>query len=162
MIDIIVFAEAQADARLARDLADRVMREQGPEWLGDALSSIREWRGLRADQRFVKWAREAWVLNGFQAANTTERKRLDRLRSDLGFDPVADAHRLRATAAGEKRSAKRVLATLTGEDHQRETQCWTDTPLDRLTERGERTGLRDFLSALKKGLLSEITSTGRD
>ena len=54
MLDIIVFAEAEADARIARDLGDRVMREQVPEWLGDALASLREWRGLRADQSFVK------------------------------------------------------------------------------------------------------------
>jgi len=57
MLDVIIFAEADADARLARELGDRVLCEKGPEWLDEAvLPSVRHWRGLEPELAFVKWA----------------------------------------------------------------------------------------------------------
>lgn len=56
MLRIVCFAEAAADARLGSGLGDRVLVEEGPEWVESALlPHLREWTGLEADQSFTKW-----------------------------------------------------------------------------------------------------------
>lgn len=47
MLRIICFAEAPADARLASELGDRVMVEEGPDWVEtELLDALRRWMGL--------------------------------------------------------------------------------------------------------------------
>lgn len=104
----------------------------------------------------IGWAdpmREAWVLAGFEPETDDERERLEALRKELGFHPCEEAHALGAKDEQAKRSPKRVLSKLTGDDHERETRCWTAAPLDRLRDRGERTGLRAFLVDLEDHLV---------
>jgi hypothetical protein len=93
--------------------------------------------------------REAWVLAGFEPENAAERERLDGERSDLGFCPREEAHRLRDHSDHGKRSPKRVLAALTSADSEREERCWTDAPLERLRARGTGSGLRTFLDEVQ-------------
>lgn len=97
--------------------------------------------------------REAWVLAGFEPENAAERARLDGERSDLGFCPCREAHRLRDHSDGGKRSLKRVLAALVSGEIERESRCWMDAPLDRLRERGEESGLTAFLEEVAQTLV---------
>jgi hypothetical protein len=92
--------------------------------------------------------REAWVLAGFVANNAMEHDRLVDERRTLLFDPCAEAHRLRDKDESAPRSAKRIVRRLTNEDFERESLCWTDTPLATLRERGEESGLRAFLDEI--------------
>jgi hypothetical protein len=120
---------------------------------------------MAAEERFADWAmvvgiadkmREAWVLNGFVPATTAERTLLSRLKAELGLDPVADAHRLRALGESEPRNPKRMLTVLTGGDREREAACWKDPPLAELRQRGGSTGLAEFLDSLRDRLLPLI------
>jgi hypothetical protein len=98
-------------------------------------------------------AREAWVLVGFDPANDEEQRRLDELRTDLGFRPNHESHRLDSNDEGAKHSPKRVLRILTDADADREASCWRDTSLQTLHERGEHNGLRDFLVEIREHLV---------
>jgi hypothetical protein len=99
---------------------------------------------------------EAWVLAGFDARNDDERTRLSQERQNLGFSPVTLSQELDATSNKRgasakrdeplaKKSAKRVLDALTGDDPDRVMGCWKDTPLETLRERGEHNGLKEYL-----------------
>lgn len=56
MLRILCFAEAAADARTGRGLADRVLTEEGPEWVEpELLPDLRTWTGLDATAGFSKW-----------------------------------------------------------------------------------------------------------
>jgi hypothetical protein len=94
--------------------------------------------------------REAWVLAGFEPESPEESARLDDLRQELGFAPCDEAHQLDAKDEQAKRSPKRVVGKLVGDDFAREERCWKDTPLPRLSERGEHTGLRAFLAEVRE------------
>ena len=96
--------------------------------------------------------REAWVLAGFDPLTSGEQDRLDNERQQLGFHPCTEAHLLTATGTA-KRSPKRVLAVLTGGEQGREAQCWTDTALATLRERGAGSGLADFLGEVAQRLV---------
>lgn len=100
---------------------------------------------------------EAWVIAGFDARDKEEQERLRAERTKVGFSPVEQSHQLDATSnrwgASAKRdeplspkSAKRVLAALTGGEDDRLEKCWKETPLDVLRERGEHNGLRAYLT----------------
>lgn len=89
--------------------------------------------------------REAWVLAGFDPKNEQERKALQGLRKELGFNPTAEAHRLTAAKRGAPKDAKRVLDKLMQGDKDREAECWAVTPLATLEKRGVDSGLRSFL-----------------
>ncbi len=58
---VLVFAEDILGATLARDLADRVVVERGPDWLGDLWrdpvlrASQREFSGVDAPDAWTKW-----------------------------------------------------------------------------------------------------------
>lgn len=88
--------------------------------------------------------REAWVLNAFRPENKSEEKTLRELRQALGFDPCADAHRLRGRR-GETRDIKRVHAALVTSDDERESAALCALPLAELRTRGANTGLAAFL-----------------
>ena len=97
--------------------------------------------------------REAWILAGFVPRSPDERARLDSERQEPGFDPSLDAHLLTAADERAKRSAKRVLAALTGGEWEREERCWTRTALATLRERGVGSGLVEFLDEIAARLV---------
>jgi len=96
---------------------------------------------------------EAWLLAGFDPADTTEETRLADCKRDLGLDPRTSAHALRATHDQDRRSVKRVLALLTGDDHERRAKCYEVAPLSTLMARGRSSGLTPFLDAIRSKLL---------
>lgn len=97
--------------------------------------------------------RECWVLAGFVPQNKQERATLVRLRKDLGFDPTERSDQLDASKETAKRSAKRVLSSLTNDAREREAQCWAEAPLDLLRTRGVHNGLAAFLDELEERLV---------
>lgn len=100
--------------------------------------------------------REAWILNGFVSANEIEESLLIELQKQLGFDPVLQAHRLRATTFDEPvriRNAKVVLDRLTKSDSERESQCWQNTALELLRDRGVHTGLTSYMNEVEERLV---------
>lgn len=104
--------------------------------------------------------REAWVLNGFVAADEREQARLDTLTKTLTFDPCLAAERLRATDKGDARNVKTVLDTLTENSFEREAACWRETPLDMLRERGEKTGLTAYMQEVEDRLPPLLMAKG--
>jgi hypothetical protein len=98
--------------------------------------------------------REAWVLAGFEPVNAVERARLEEERRSLPFDPCVEAHRLRDKDERAPRSAKRILAKLTGDDWEREARCWAETSLVTLRARGAHSGLCAFLDEVKVHVLA--------
>jgi hypothetical protein len=105
--------------------------------------------------------REAWVLNGFIPSNQQEEQILEQIKSELTFDPCIESHRLRSNSQEEPdriRNPKVVVGQLTSEDIERERQCWEDTSLQLLRERGVNTGLKDYMCEVKERLSSIISS----
>lgn len=141
-------------ALVIRDMDDQPERQTG---LGHARTEARAWATFRIVLGCARAKREAWVLCGFEPENDDEHARLNELRQELGFQPHEHAYRLDAKDEQAKRSAKRVLRQLTGDDRGREEQCWKETPLDTLRARGELTGLRDYLEELEQHLVPLIT-----
>jgi hypothetical protein len=97
--------------------------------------------------------RECWALAGFEPCNDQEQALLAEIRQELGFDPCARAEELTAIHNHDKRSAQRVLRHLVQGDHDREATCWKQTSLQLLRERGERTGLRQYLQEVEERLV---------
>lgn len=55
MLEFVVVAEAEADARLVCDLADRIFLEDGPDWIDeDLLPNLRNWSGFD-DPIYTRW-----------------------------------------------------------------------------------------------------------
>jgi hypothetical protein len=97
--------------------------------------------------------RECWVLAGFEPQNEEERRRLEHLSAQLGFDPRSAADRLTARRPPSAlRNPKHVLDNLTGGDRDREADCWGKTGLNLLRDRGQGTGLADYLDEVLKCL----------
>jgi hypothetical protein len=56
MIEIAVVVEAETDAKIVCALADRLLLEEGPEWIEDHLLPVlRNWSGLEEGSAFTKW-----------------------------------------------------------------------------------------------------------
>ena len=102
--------------------------------------------------------REAWVLSGFEPKTDEEESILKDLRSELGFSPLDESHRLDSSDEQSRKSAKRVLRKLTGGDYSREEPCWQETPLETLKARGASNGLADFLQEVENIILPLISS----
>lgn len=99
--------------------------------------------------------REAWVLNGFIALNQEERRILEEIKAKLNFDPCKESHRLRSNSEEEPdriRNPKVVVKNLTGEKMERERQCWEETSLELLRERGVHTGLTAYINEIEQRL----------
>ena len=95
---------------------------------------------------------EAWLLNLF-IRTEDEKPSLSALQQELGFDPCRQAHELTAKDETAKRSAKRVVAHLMGNDRARKEICWTDTPLTVLEKQGDETNLNAYLQEVRQHLL---------
>lgn len=96
---------------------------------------------------------DAWVLCGFEPANTIEQQRLQEWIAELeplGANPVTSPERLTSTVAGDARDAKSLVQALLGLDGQamgsepRVLDC-LDRPIGELRRRGAKTGLPEFL-----------------
>lgn len=100
---------------------------------------------------------EAWVAAGFAPESEEEERRLAVEHARLGFNPVAEPHRLSSRKRFDTRDAKRICAALLGCDHGNDTErwsrCWEDTPLDLLEERGAGAHLRAFTGEVGERLL---------
>ena len=97
--------------------------------------------------------REAWVISGFDPRDDAETARLAAERQALGFDPRHKSHELTACKDDQAtRSPKRVLRQLSGDDRGRERDCWTNTPLERLRERGGENRLSAYLDEVRDRL----------
>lgn len=98
--------------------------------------------------------RECWHISGFDPETDADRAAWELVRQQLGFDPRLYAERLTAShdEANDTRSAKRVLAALTGGHHDRGHRC-LQTPLPLLTERGSNNGLAAFLADVRTHLV---------
>jgi hypothetical protein len=77
--------------------------------------------------------RESWVLAGFEPQ-----------------EALAQARR-------ETGDLKRVLELLVGDDYDREQACWTECPLEILTERGQFNGLTEYLEEVRTRLVPLFT-----
>jgi len=98
--------------------------------------------------------RECWVLAGFEPRDEEERQLLDTVRQELGFNPCTSAEQLTAKHDRDTRSAKRVLRLLTREDWSRQADCWNEGDLELLRQRGQNTGLADYLEELRSRLIA--------
>jgi hypothetical protein len=97
--------------------------------------------------------RECWVLAGFDPCSESEENVLAELRRELGFDPRVQAVELTAAAPNAPRNAKRVLDRLIGGNRDREADCWMTSDLEILAERGQLTGLADYLNEVRERLV---------
>lgn len=97
--------------------------------------------------------REAWVICGFDCQDESELVTLQAARKRLGFDPCLRSHELTAHKdITDKRSPKRALLELTAGNRDRERQCWSDTSLPLLRQRGADNGLADFMDDVRSRL----------
>jgi hypothetical protein len=104
--------------------------------------------------------REAWVLNGFIPSNQEEERILQEITTQLTFNPCEESHRLRnsLTKADRLRNPKVVVEKLTGGKMEREQQCWEQTSLEYLREKGDRTGLTAYIKEIEARLIPIIVS----
>jgi hypothetical protein len=137
-----------------RDLDDQPARKIG---LGQARTEARSWATFEIVLGCANPKREAWVLCGFEPESAEEHARLSALRAELGFPPHTQSHELDAKDEQAKRNAKRVLRILTGDDRGREAQCWKQTPLDTLRDRGVPSGLCEYLDEIEQRLVPLVT-----
>ena len=105
--------------------------------------------------------REAWVLNGFIPSNQDEKQIFKEITTQLTFNPCEESHRLRSNSLTEPdriRNPKVVVEKLTGGRMEREQQCWEDTPLEYLREKGVHTGLTAYIKEIEERLIPIIGS----
>jgi hypothetical protein len=106
--------------------------------------------------------REAWVLNGFIPSNKEEERILQEITTELTFNPCEESHRLRSNSWEERdhrlRNPKVVVEKLTGGRMEREQQCWEETSLEYLREKGDRTGLTAYIDEIEERLIPIILS----
>ena len=101
--------------------------------------------------------RESWVLSGFEPKDDDEVDRVKSEREKLGFNPCVEPHKLTACKDDTAlKSPKRVLAVLSDNDWQRERQCWLETSLDILRNRGAENGLKAYLDEVEAHLMPVI------
>jgi len=139
---------------LVRDMDDQ------PKERANSLAQARDDvppDALRVVLALPETEREAWVLNGFEPRDATEKAALARVRKELGFDPRLRPEELQAMKHGAKRDPKRVLKELMGRDHERQASCWRETPWHVLRERGQGSGLTQFLAEVKEKLVPLVT-----
>ncbi|UQA62521.1 hypothetical protein [Polyangium aurulentum] len=105
--------------------------------------------------------REAWVLAGFEPGGE-EADGLEEERKALGFYPNREPNRLDAQDENALRSAKRVLAKLTGGRQDREERCWTETSLETLKARGAEAGLGRFIDEVLTRLVPAMNGRRTD
>ncbi len=98
---------------------------------------------------------EAWVVAGFFAANRAEEEIVRKLRSEHGFNPTAEPHRLTAGKRTDPHDAKRACEALfpDGTSSERAQRCWREAPLEDLERRGAETGLPEYLDDVTQAVM---------
>jgi len=134
---------------LLRDGDDKSeLRGQGINQAIDEARMPLTWKVISA---VVQTKIECWILAGFiPSPNSDEIALLERMRGELGFNPVQQAELLTAKGKDDKKSAKRVLAVLTTSDVERQRECWTLTRIETLKENGRETGLKTFIENVER------------
>jgi len=100
-------------------------------------------------------------LNGFIPSNQQEKQILQEITTELTFNPCEESHRLRSNSLKESdriRNSKVVVEKLTGGRMEREQQCWEETSLKHLREKGDRTGLTAYIKEIQERLIPIIGS----
>lgn len=145
-------ASARAALLLVRDLEpslDLVVLARDLDRREERLAGLRQARGSGRWPFEVVIAAaepeiEAWFVAGFMPLDDEDRERWEILRSELGFDPTREPHRLVSTTRGHPRDAKTVLSRLAPTSARQEA-C-LETPIDSLRDaRYEAVGLAAFL-----------------
>ncbi|MCY2962348.1 MAG: hypothetical protein NT069_01635 [Planctomycetota bacterium] len=158
--------DAQAGARALRILKRIHADLKGVILMRDSDNDLRRRQGLRQARTthgtslavvvgVAHTKRECWVLAGFVPVTPDEDRQLLEEKKRLGFDPTVHSHQLTAKhdPRNDLRSAKRVLASLTGNDRTRESECWQATPLSKLRDQGDSSGLKEFLNEIDEHLV---------
>ena len=120
-----------------------------PEQRKDIEQACGHW--LRSVLAMPNREMEAWLLNGFDAQNSSEQKRFAESKRNLAFDPCKDAHRAQDTSG--ERDPKNIIKALTDGDEDRKRSCWLKTDLSTLRQRGEETNLAHFLRDIEANFL---------
>lgn len=105
--------------------------------------------------------RESWVLNGFIPSNQEEKQILQKITTELTFNPCEESERLRSNLLTEPdriRNPKVVVEKLTDGKMEREQQCWEETNLEHLREKGVQTGLTAYICEIEERLIPIIGS----
>lgn len=142
---------------LLRDDDGKTERRIGLE---QARNEIRDGRPVPIVIGLAHVNRESWVLAGFVPKDERERTALEQAHSELGFDPAEHPEQLTANDEHAKKSSKRVLRSLISQDSDRESRCWTSTPLATLMQRGRQNGLTDYLAEVCQQLVPRLASPG--
>jgi len=140
-----------------RDLDNQPERREGIEQA--RLEHLERQPKLEIIMGMADRMREAWVLNGFNPSNPKEIQTLEKITIQLSFNPCEESHRLRSNSREEPervRNPKVVLEELTGNDKPREQQCWEETSLKLLRQRGSNTGLAAYLQEIEQRLVPII------
>jgi hypothetical protein len=104
---------------------------------------------------------EGWFVAGFVPQNDHEKGRLAAIKSELGFDPSEEPHRLTAHPNEARTDAKRVLRVLVFDEDRSRPPSAGELPdlcvrtlsnLDLLERRGKDAGLAVFLQRLRSGI----------
>jgi hypothetical protein len=83
MLHLLVFAEDDRPVRFARGVGDRVMVEDGPDWVdAELLDALRRWQGLAPGLAYTKWT----ALKRAQAGRRRPRYLGRRPEGDRGSD----------------------------------------------------------------------------
>ena len=156
------------DARAARRalLVIESDREEtaGVLLIRDSDNRLERRRGLNQARECGRWSfavaigvahpkRECWLLAAYQPGDEHDAARLGKLRRELGFDPCTASHELTASDDSAKRSAKRVLRALCGDDPDEAEAGLDAIALEMLRERGQHNGLAEYLAEIKARLL---------
>lgn len=141
---------------LVRDIDDQGERRQGLEQArADDRSEIVIVIGVACAMR------ECWVICGFVPNGEDEEQLLASERQQLGSNPCLRSHDLTAKSEIAVHNAKRVLKALTQDDWDRQQQCWRDTELNVLRDRGEENGLSAYLTEVQERLAPLFAAPGR-
>ncbi len=142
---------------LIRDLDNQPERKQGIEQA--RLEDINRQPKLEIVIGAADRMREAWILNGFIPLDSKETEILEEIGTELSFDPCKEAHRLRSNSLEEPdriRNPKVVVEKLTRGNQLRQQQCWEETVLTVLRQRGINTGLTAYLDEIEQRLIPVI------
>jgi len=141
LVVLLKFPQVKA-ILLIRDSDGLVARQKG---LNQARAEMKTFENLAIVVGVAHCKREAWILAGFDSRDEEERRQLEALRQELGFDPCERAHDLDAKHVHDKRSAKRALSLLVGNKPDREADCIAKPSLALLTLRGQDNGLATYI-----------------
>ena len=134
--------------------------KQRREGLEQARTEASKWAAFKIIYGCPDPEHETWLLASFEPETETEREILTKLRQDLGFCPIRDAHLADATADGAKKNPKRITNNLMGDDPERRARC-LQRPVDKLREVGANSGLCAFLDEVRERMLPLATISSK-